>query len=453
MAVSSPEVEIKGGRWRGAIFMIRSLNQSHELEDHPAITLLNSVNAPGGIIGTSKDSDIYLAADEEEIEVWDPPSAIIMKKRLSMPSNHYSSRRYVLQVLAPEYILEAMNIMATFYMRESGNDMGFSFIEFCVESVGMKLALRDATKGTSGTIAHTNSYRPECNVVSRMSIIFLDGRDIIKYIKDILGKKAVIIEALSYLHHVLLDFTRHIPFDYKFVLVMEGSLLSQDIYLALTRVASQVLVSTGKQLYFLYIRKGADTDEVTFRTMEAMLNTDDYYQRKGWRAATYLITNEIKTFKFGDGNSVPSEWGKGRLVAYDVFRNFSTDIGDSFAGRSKRPSHLQDIITYLYEKEDYEQNAVITTYLYKNKYGWAQLRCGISIRFNFEHLCPELNMIFRDRRNRYEQPRVCMQYGTWSDDRDKRRSLASGLVLIGRDEVDEGPFDPNNNLGPDWDWY
>ena len=121
---------------------------------------------------------------------------------------------------------------------------------------------------------------------------------------------------------------------------------------------------------------------MTYRTLEAMLLTDDVYQSMGWRAASYLLTNEIKAFKFSNGDSVPSEWGKGRLISYKIYKDFSTDIGDSFSGLSKRPAYLQDIYTYLYEKEDYEEKAVIKTYLFKDEYGWAQLLCGISIRFN-----------------------------------------------------------------------
>ena len=46
-----------------------------------------------------------------------------------------------------------------------------------------------------------------------------------------------------------------------------------------------------------------------------------------------------------------------------------------------------------------------------------------------------------------------MQYGTWRDDRGKRRSIASYLILVSLDDRDKGPFDPNNDLEPDWDWY
>ena len=164
------------------------------------------------------------------------------------------------------------------------------------------------------------------------------------------------------------------------------------------------------------------------------------------------MTNEIKAFKFSNGEPVPGEWAKGRLVSYKMYKNFSTNIGDSFAGLSKRPAYLHDIDRYL-EEGPQEEKAVIMTYLFSEQYGWAQLRCGISIRFNFEHLCPDLVMIFSDRRRRYEQPRVTMQYEVWRDDRDKIRSLASYILYEGNDERGRGPFDPNNGLEPEWDWY
>ena len=91
-------------------------------------------------------------------------------------------------------------------------------------------------------------------------------------------------------------------------------------------------------------------------------------------------------------------------------------------------------------------------YYHKERYGWAQIRCGISIKFELRHLSPDLNMIYSDRARRYEQSRVNMQYRAWADDKDKIMSLASYIILEGRDEVGRGPFDPDNGLGPEWDW-
>ena len=225
----------------------------------------------------------------------------------------------------------------------------------------------------------------------------------LKEIKDILGRASLIIEALMYLHHVLFDLSRHFPFDFVYVLIVEQSLVDQDIALALARASDQLLLSTGKQLQFLYIRKGADDAEVTGSTVEAMLMTDEAYQTKGWRAATYLITNEIKAFKFRDGAPLPREWGKGRLVSYKLSNDFSTRLSDSFLGLSKRPAHLQDIFTYLAEKL-HEEKAVIMTYIFRESYGWAQLRCGISIKFDLDHLSPDLNIIFRNKHKGMSSP-------------------------------------------------
>ena len=183
-----------------------------------------------------------------------------------------------------------------------------------------------------------------------------------------------------------------------------------------------------------------------------MLMTDEAYQTKGWRAATYLITNEIKAFKFRDGAPLPREWGKGRLVSYKLFNDFSTRLSDSFLGLSKRPAHLQDIFTYLAEKL-HEDKAVIMTYIFRESYGWAQLRCGISIKFDLDHLSPDLNIIFRNKHRRYEQPRVILQYEAWEDERGKIKSLATRVTLVALDEAGKGPFDPNNGLGPIWDWF
>ena len=46
-----------------------------------------------------------------------------------------------------------------------------------------------------------------------------------------------------------------------------------------------------------------------------------------------------------------------------------------------------------------------------------------------------------------------MQYRAWADDKDKIMSLASYILLDGQDEVGRGPFDPDNGLEPEWDWF
>ena len=171
-----------------------------------------------------------------------------------------------------------------------------------------------------------------------------------------------------------------------------------------------------------------------------MLNTDETYQGRGLKAATYLVTNKIKSFNFSNGAPVPREWVKGRMVEYDLHRDLSTSLGRSFLSQSKRPSYLQEIFDHLSEGE-HEGRALITMYNYRESYGWAQLRSGISIKFELKHLDPNLNIIFSNKDRRDDQPRVRMKYWAWNDRKGKIKSLASWLTYVDLDDEGKGPLD------------
>ena len=195
------------------------------------------------------------------------------------------------------------------YIRENGDDTGFSYIEFMWEAIGTRIALTNVTQGRTGVMTDTLlPFTPTDITGSRIRVLFVDCRKMLEEILEVLGRGALILEAFTYLHNILMDMAGQIEFEFMFVLIIEHSLVDQNIALALARISNQLLASTGKCATYLHIRAGADTDEVNGEILDAMMWTDTIYQGRSQKASTYLITNGIKSFCFRDGTHVPKEW-------------------------------------------------------------------------------------------------------------------------------------------------